>query len=162
VSVTFEAEIQPGDVRGWGFTCYENGEQEHVFGDRGDAQNGSKQHAAGCETCLMYGTYVVPFYATPEGVNMANANAAYIMSLLGIEFGDGCGAMDASEFAARIGFAAVVGGGDQGTVTVSYKSEGGAEWHECGRPVGYADARLAQLTEVVAWAVANGRRVVWS
>jgi glyoxylase-like metal-dependent hydrolase (beta-lactamase superfamily II) len=95
---------------------------------------------------------------------MSNANARYIMGLLGIGF-DCADSMPAAEFAERLDFAMIVGGGDTGTVPVAYVDEsvwGGATVIDCGRPAGYADERLEQLREVADWALAHGREVLWS
>jgi hypothetical protein len=163
MSVTFSPAYDPADVTAWQAECHADYSKPTIVvtaATRDAARVEAAAHNALCRDCDAYGVLVEAVTECPE-VNMANGNARYVMGLLGIEFGDGSGSMPAAEFAERLGFATVVGGGDAGTVTVEYREAGGARVIECGRPVGYADQRLAQLVEIAEWALAHGREVHW-
>jgi hypothetical protein len=160
MSVTFRPELVDNDMRGWGFECYPSG-MTFAYDTKDEAEEAAFQHGCTCR-CGEYRIFVSPVYQETPEVNMANGNAAFILSLLGFEFEDGFGTSDAAEFAERIKFALVVGGDDKGSETVEYQTEGGARVVFCGRHVGYADERLDQLAEIAEWAIANNRRVVWS
>ena len=164
MSITFTPAMSDADITGYAGECYADFTRPAVqvgFAVTCDAAREAVAfHTLECEECAVYGAHVSPVIDMPE-VNMANSNAAFIIELLGIEF-DYCGSIPAAELLERITFGAVVGGGDTGTVTVAYQTDGGATMVDCGRPAGYADMRLEQLREVAEWAVAHGRDVVWS
>ena len=162
MSVTFYPEVEDADIVGWYFTCYEPIEKDFVFGDRRDAQAEATKHKTECEMCNGYGVYVMPRTNTPEGINMSNVNARHVLSVLGIEWGDGAGTMPADEFLEHLRFAQVVGSGDEGTVTVEYQEDRGARVIECGRPVGYTDYRLEQLFHLATWCHINQRSIFWA
>lgn len=161
--MTFHGEILGTDVPTFRAECYEGATAgvvaEHP--DRAVAQEIADRHALTCDMCRMYSIRAYAEFDIPE-VNMSNNNAMHLMDRLGVEFGDGCGAMDAAEFMDRLGFAQVVGGGDAGSDTFTVTGGGGPTITYCGRSPGYTDRRLAELGEVGAWALARQRRVVWS
>ena len=161
MSITFAPAMIDSDILGYAAECWATGDPVRVVWEStyATASEATAAHKLVCAECDAYGIYTEAVTEAPE-VNMANSNAAFILSLLGVEF-DYCGSIDAAELAERVAFAGVVGGGDTGTATVAYQTEGGATMVECGRPVGYADERLGQLAEVAAWAVGHGRRVTW-
>lgn len=165
MSVTFTPEIIAEiDISGYEVMCYTNDERTIAIVDTYETAKAiaQKHSDSGCLDCSVYGTAIDTRFAMPHHVNMANGNAAFVMSLLGIEFDDGCGAMDADQFLERLAFAGAIGRGDPGTVTIGYKEDGGATMIECGRSVGYVDMRLDQLIEIAEWAKEHNRRVVWS
>jgi len=164
MSITFTPALSDADVKGYFGECYADFTQPPVMigfsGTYEAAREAVALHTLECDECRGYGIIVTPAIDAPE-VNMSNVNAAYIIDLMGIEF-DYCGSIPAAELLERIAFGEVVGGGDEGTVTVAYRAEGGATMVDCGRPAGYADMRLGQLREVAEWAAAHGREVTWS
>ena len=164
MSITFYPTISDTDVQGFAGECHADFTKAPVqigfAPTRDEAVERVAMHSLTCDECHMYGAYVSAITEVPE-VNVSNENARFILSLLGVEF-DYCGSVSAAELLERIAFGQVVGGGDEGTVAVEYRSEGGATMIECGRSAGYADRRLAQIAEVAEWAAAHGREVVWS
>ena len=162
MSVTFAPEYKESDIIGWTSHCQTTDTCLGVEQEYATAVEVAAFHTLACDDCHTYGMYVGTFTMVPEGVNMANRNARYVMELLGLEFGDGSGIMDADAFAGHLAFADVIGRGDRGTDTVSYLEDGGARMHDCGRAVGYADRKLDDLAELVEWCRANGRQVQWS
>lgn len=101
--------------------------------------------------------------AADEGmpwVNMANANAGFILSTLGLD--TGCGTIPTNDFNARLTMAAAVEPYDQGIApTVSTTPFGGTSVY-CGRRTGYLQDRLRDFQAVVAWAQEHERDITWS
>ncbi|MFD9047753.1 hypothetical protein, partial [Streptomyces zaomyceticus] len=82
----------------------------------------------------------VTFFAGFEGesVNMANANAARVLDVLG--FDELCGEVGARDFLGRVLMALALEPEDAGRPS---SVEGRVV--DCGRPVGYVQARLEEL-----------------
>jgi hypothetical protein len=164
MSITFYPTMSDSDVLGYAAECYADYTRPAVqigfAATRDESLERVAMHTLECDECRGYGAYVSAVTEVPE-VNMSNVNAAYIIDLMGIEF-DYCGSIPAAELLERVTFGQVVGGGDEGTVAVAYRTEGGATMVDCGRSAGYADMRLEQIREVAEWAAAHGRDVVWS
>jgi len=173
MSVTFSPAFADSDITGFTAECWGDWDHPTIVVDAATYEAARVQveaHKALCQECDTHGLYPTAVTGVPE-VNMSNSNAVFILGLLGVSseyelMGEShqelVGSMAAAVFAERVAFAGVVGGGDTGTTTVTYRDAGGPTIVECGRPAGYADERLAQLAEVAAWAAGHGREVVWS
>lgn len=95
----------------------------------------------------------------PEGVNLANGNAAAILRLLGLPV-EPDGVTPAEDFLGRILLAEalldVATDDEHGTPTVT-----DGRWTSCGRDPGYLAGRLAELQEIARDALVRGVEVIW-
>lgn len=93
------------------------------------------------------------------GVNMANANAAMLIELLGLPV-EPIGEEPAEDFLGRTLIAQalldVTTDDEHGTPTVQ---DGWMTY--CGQPPGYRAMRLAELQEVATWALTHQVPVLW-
>ena len=177
VTFTHNAELP---VTGWDVHCGEHN-LGPTFGDRQDAAAYLGELRAGNVTwdacddaiCAAYGPYITPRYkVAPVEVNMSNTNAAHVLRTLGVDTTEGLyGTMPCAELAARI--AAASGTYDAGEpVVVAVRTHMGvvevsgaaaADAHPStyaavygGRAQGYANARYADLEELLEQAAACG------
>ncbi|MFJ4879885.1 hypothetical protein ACIP93_32425 [Streptomyces sp. NPDC088745] len=100
----------------------------------------------------------VTFFAdfTDEPVNMANANAARVLDVLGYGYDELCGDAEAEDFLGRVLVALAVAPADAGRpATVD------GNVIDCGRPAGYTQTRLEELRELAEDACARRLRVAW-
>jgi hypothetical protein len=98
-------------------------------------------------------------------VNVSNTNAAHLLALLGLfDTGELVGQLAADDFLGRVLLALAVNPADAGIPATSTggPGTGTALVVDCGRRVGYTEARLDQLRTVAEAARAAGRAVVWS
>lgn len=94
-------------------------------------------------------------------VNMCNANAHHILTLLGVTPGeDMCGVLDAEDFLGRVLIAQAVAPSDAGTPT-HQDARMGTLIHG-GRPAGYTERVLGELRIIAETAHRNGKVVAWS
>lgn len=114
---------------------------------------------------------------SPEA-NFSNINGAELLRRLGMEV-EPCGSVDAADLRGRILLAQALAGGDPGRPTVVTGRNGGVTFvdhngqvdaavieqgriFDCGRPAGYFDDRLNELSEIAEWAEQHDREVQWS
>jgi hypothetical protein len=113
-----------------------------------------------------HGTYYATADDSPE-LNMANANAARLLALLGFTHEDDYygGVVDAQDFLGRILIAQamldVATDDAHGRPTVEDTGSGGMVWIECGVEPGYLAERLAILQDIATWAQGRSLRVAW-
>jgi hypothetical protein len=114
------------------------------------------------EFCAAYTACIGALDEIPT-VNVSNLNAREILSVLGVtkaddeEYLELCGSMPAEQFAGSVLLGIAVNPTDAGAPVVD---EG--NFVECGREVGYVDARLTELREVAEYALTHNLNVVWS
>ncbi|GAA2107921.1 hypothetical protein [Streptomyces synnematoformans] len=89
-----------------------------------------------------------------EPVNMANANAAVVLDVLGLT--ESCGDEDPEQFLGRVLVAVAITPDDEGR-----PAETRGRFTDCGRPVGYLQRRLADLRGLAEHALRSGLRVTW-
>ncbi|MFD7559763.1 hypothetical protein ACFV9E_35235 [Streptomyces sp. NPDC059835] len=115
----------------------------------------------GCEypgRCHPFIIGLDPAGDVPE-VNLANSNARRVLDALGLagELGDLAGSTAAEDFLGRCLMALALEPADAGVPPVQ---DGG--FVDCGRPVGYLQARLTELHALAAWCADQGRSVSWA
>lgn len=112
--------------------------------------------------CAGYGFFHVDPITPGPVLNVSNQNALELLDVLGIKVGqdfeERCsGELDGKDLLGRILIAQAVNPSDAGVpVTVQ------GALVSCGRPAGYVDARLVELTEVAEYAISNQKPVLWS
>lgn len=102
-----------------------------------------------------------PTTETGPWLNMANGNASAVLDLLGLDFGDGWGELDAQDFLGRVLVATALLGittdDEHGTPDVQ-----DGNMIECGRRPGYLTTRLGELHSLATWAAQHGVTMGWS
>lgn len=100
-------------------------------------------------------TTITTTHGGPQ-VNMTCGNAAHILALLGLDYGDdGWGETNAADFHGRVTLAQALDN-EHGHPDVK-----DGRWTTYGRRTGYNTDRLAELHEVAAWAVEHDANVTW-
>ncbi|GGO98117.1 hypothetical protein [Wenjunlia tyrosinilytica] len=118
----------------------------------------------GQEDCAVYGVYPHPVYpeGTPEEVNVSNANARYLLGLLGLDTEDLCGTLPGADLARLVLRALNRGFDDTGMgASAPLREAGRAQFIDCGRPAGYGRARLEELQQLALWASTNDKEITW-
>lgn len=125
----------------------------------------------GCtdDWCDVDSLYVVAVEEDPAPeANFANTNAIHLLQTLGLaptpltpDADVYCGTIDAEDFLGRVLIALAVAPVDEGIPAHEVPGPG-AQFIDCGRRPGYTQEALAHLRDVADFAVARGRKVVWS
>jgi hypothetical protein len=110
-------------------------------------------------TFSAYNTTTHEFEADELSVNMANANAAHVLSALGLDTMDLAGGEPAETFLGRVLMALAVAPADAGVPAHTVGSE---RFIDCGRSVGYLQERLSQLHELALSAKEHGCEISWA
>jgi hypothetical protein len=126
------------------------------------AQAIADEHTDTCVECAGYDgplvTSVLPF----DEVNMANANAAEVLDLVGITGDDVyAGSADAEDLLGKLLVAEALLAESPARPYQEQREAGRATLVDVGRRAGYLNERIEQLADLASWAAANGRRVVW-
>jgi len=160
MSVTFSVYVAPTK---WAISC-SCGDVNAVsgydsYGDARDALALGVSPSCSDELCDQYSKNIISADVEdiPE-VNVSNQNAAHLLSLLGLEFGDGAGSSTGIDFLGRVLMAQAVAPSDAG-VPVTQQS---GNFFDMGRRVGYADERLVEIEAVARYAVERNLPVSWS
>lgn len=175
MSVTFSAEsVTTADTRTFELRCEGGGTIGGLWTGYRNALTEAHAHGLVCPSCVLYGAYIdeVPSPGNPATVNVSNANAAALLTALGMrlpgeEYPDLCGTEDARVFLDRVEVAlsGAVGLDDSGTTPVTYQAgdleHPGALVIECGRSPGYLTRRLGELRELAHACLTEGLRVTW-
>lgn len=123
----------------------------------------SAAHALLCSECAAYDGPLVDPVLPFEQMNLANANAAELLTLLGFD-GDElyAGVCDAGELLGRLLVTdALLEPSPERSETVS-KEPGRATLVDLGRPAGYLNDKVVRLSELARWAAANDAQVCWA
>lgn len=116
-------------------------------------------------TFSAYSPATQQFVADELAVNMANANAAHVLDVLGfgedVRAGDLCGTVSGEDFLGRVLMALAVSPADAGIPAHEDHTAGGMLWIEGGRPEGYTQERLGQLRELAEDARDRGCSITW-
>lgn len=94
-------------------------------------------------------------------VNMANANAAFVLDSLGLPTDDLSGGLPADDFLGRVLMALAVAPQDEGVPAYDDTRPGGPQWTECGRREGYLQDQLEALRELTEQCP-PGAEVAWA
>jgi hypothetical protein len=159
VSVTFSVEALPtGQVA---FDCF-----FATYGPFDGLEAGQvalATHVETCEECDLYRPALRPVMDVEASVNMANANAAMLMGILGLEVGEElCGSVDADTLLASALLALAEDRDSAPVADAVEKISGGPTIVHCGLPQDYTDMRLRAIADIATEAKRLGRTIVWS
>ena len=101
---------------------------------------------------------------TDPSVNMSNTNAAHLLGLLGLIDEDGpfmSGFVSTEDMRGRILLARALAPSDAGVPATVVKNDNGPTIYDGGRPEGYAEKRLAQLDDIVDFALQHQADISW-
>lgn len=182
MSVTFHPDLAP--VIGFAVACCQSAaDQAPRYGTNDDAraaladaqlremadQVTERTVMPGCDipdVCVLieYALNVFPVdadhAAPPPSLNASNANAAELLSALGVP-GEPCGSLPADDFLGRVLTALAVAPSDPGRPVTVVDTPGTARHYDMGRRPGYLQDKLTDLRAVAEWARDHGREVVW-
>lgn len=125
-------------------------------------------HKETCEECAHYGLYSEAVMDVTSGldVNLANGNARLVLTILGLDSEDLCGATTAEDFLGRVLLAMAEDRDDTGVrpAVVSGREVGtsGPTMVDCGIRPGYFADRFGALHALATEALRLGREVVWA
>jgi hypothetical protein len=167
MSITIEPESYPEDLTGWRIehadgTAWE----DEPYPTYDSAEGGYLEHNLRCrmQDCVQCGGHISAVTSVElPSLNMANGNAAKVLSVLGCSSEDVyCGgtAFEPEDFRDRVVVALALADTDPGRPASTTSSPGGGTFVECGVPAGYLQDRLSELLEVADFAVAHGRQVI--
>ena len=169
MSVTFFIESEATGM--FTFDCYEDGVSGKTthgpFPSYDEALLAITAHKMTCVSCDVYGCYANSVMDVTDefDVNMANSNAATVLTLLGLHDDDSmCGSMNAAEFARLVSAAYAVQqavGSNTAVPSTVTREPGHATVVDCGLPENYMLDRLDQLAVLADAATAAGRRILW-
>lgn len=160
MSVTFSIEANP--TGRLAVTCHLAGPLG-VADSREDAAVIAFAHEQSCEDCRMYDTGVFPQWDVDDtfDVNLSNANAAPILSILGYDIEYLCGSATAEDFTGRVLVALAEERVDAAVPDVTDEGFGGARVVYCGTPAGHTTHTLERLADLAAEATRLGRDITW-
>lgn len=173
MAVSFRAEMSP--IKSWALTCsHPNGVTDHDFAsyplveafmktERETHGNLSHLVVCGDDWCLADGmmfSHAIESDPSPE-IGVSSTNITHVLEVLGIDVRDESGTMDATAFLGRVMMAQAVSPSDAGIPVTAEKCSGGMTMIGGRRP-GYTDEVLAHLRDITDFAIARGRKVVWS
>lgn len=120
-------------------------------------------HALSCQECALYDGPLVDRVLPFDELNMANGNAAELLTLVGFAGDDlYAGSCDAGELLGRLLVAGALLDPSPEVPERVERSSGGATLVDFGRPEGYLNDKVDRLAEVARFASDIGSSVVWS
>jgi len=171
MTVTFSIESLPTGA--FFIACYDEGTGSDVEIARADSHEAilveRAAHMLVCEECAHYGCFTqsVRDVSDELDVNLANTNAAMILSALGLyedsDEGGLVGTVDADVFLGAIMLAMASDRDDTGVAPANlYEGQPGATMIDCGLRPGYYAETFGNLHTLATEAVRLGRSVTFS
>lgn len=120
-------------------------------------------HNTVCGECSSYGGVLVDDVHEFTEVNLANANAYRVLTLLGYDGHETyCGHATADDFLGRLLVADGLLETSDARASTTTRGEKGATLIDLGEPEGYLNEKIRLLIELANWAKANGSGISWS
>lgn len=155
MSVTFATDYTPS---AYAVTCSCGAATTEQFESVEDVQfviTSGNAPVCGDEFCAAYFPSIKPITDAPE-LNVSNANAEAILSVLGFEEIQYEGTISGDDLMGRILIAQAINPTDAG---IPATRDG--NFISCGRNEGYIDQRLEQLAEIAAFATKHNLSIYW-
>lgn len=123
----------------------------------------SAAHALLCSDCAVYDGPLVDPVLPFEQMNLANGNAAELLTLLGFD-GDElyAGVCDAGELLGRLLVTDALLEPSPEKLEMVSKEPGRATLVDLGRPEGYLNDKVARLAVLARWALQHDAEVCWA